>query len=91
MSLKLGDCSINISCGRLHFESCFDSRATSAFAAHVNRHNAVAMLIVTYLEARLLVLSPLEQSLRDLILLDDVDVCSPTRQCIAIDGVEKGL
>lgn len=38
-----------------------------------------------------LVLSPLEQPLRHLVLLDDVNVCAPAGQGISVDGVQQGL
>lgn len=38
-----------------------------------------------------LILTALEKSLRHLVLLDDVDMCAPTRQGISVDGVQQGL
>ncbi len=38
-----------------------------------------------------LILPPLQQPLGDLVLLDDVDVGTPTGERIAVDGVEQRL
>lgn len=38
-----------------------------------------------------LILSSLQQSLRDLVLLYDVDVRAPSGESISIDGVEERL
>lgn len=38
-----------------------------------------------------LILSSLEQPLRHLVLLDDVDVCAPAGQGISVHGVQQGL
>lgn len=38
-----------------------------------------------------LILATLEKSLRNLVLLNDVDVRTPTGQGISVDGVQQGL
>lgn len=49
------------------------------------------MLLVSSEPFAHLVLSSLEQPLRHLVLLDDVDVGAPAGQGISVDGVQKGL
>lgn len=38
-----------------------------------------------------LILSTLQQSLGDLVLFDNVDVCAPTGQGVSVYGVEESL
>lgn len=58
------------------------------------RHAAFFSIIIlanALVEALRLVLSSLQQSLRHLVLLNDVDMCAPTTQCIAIHSTQQSL